>query len=122
MQTAIVTGGYGGLGYQCARAIAAALPQWHLIIAGRDHAKSTEAARSIIAETRNSAVEAMELNLGSLDSVRRIGMDFPARALPPIGAIVCNAAIQIIDARKAAELWESSVTIVRLKPEETSCE
>jgi NAD(P)-dependent dehydrogenase (short-subunit alcohol dehydrogenase family) len=45
MQTAIVTGGNGGLGYHCARAIAAASPQWHVIIASRDHAKSTEAVR-----------------------------------------------------------------------------
>jgi NAD(P)-dependent dehydrogenase (short-subunit alcohol dehydrogenase family) len=48
MQTAIITGGNGGLGYHCARAIAAASPQWHVIIASRDHAKSTEAVRSII--------------------------------------------------------------------------
>ena len=67
MQTAIVTGGNGGLGYKCARAIAAASPQWHVIIASRDSAKSTEAVRSIIAETGNSDVTAMELNLGSLD-------------------------------------------------------
>jgi NAD(P)-dependent dehydrogenase (short-subunit alcohol dehydrogenase family) len=96
MQTAIVTGGNGGLGYKCARVIAAASPQWHVIIASRDRAKSAEAVRSIMAETRNSGVAAMELNLGSLDSVRRLGVDFAARALPPIGAIVCNAAIQII--------------------------
>jgi NAD(P)-dependent dehydrogenase (short-subunit alcohol dehydrogenase family) len=96
MQTAIVTGGNGGLGYQCARAIAAASPQWHVIIASRDHGKSTEAVRSIIAETRNPGVAAIELNLGSLDSVPRFGVDFAARALPPIGAIVCNAGIQIV--------------------------
>jgi light-dependent protochlorophyllide reductase len=96
MQTAIVTGGNGGLGYKCARAIAAAGPQWHVIIASRDYAKSTEAVSSIIAETRNSGVAAMELNLGSLNSVRRFGVDFAARTLPPIGAIVCNAAIQVI--------------------------
>jgi NAD(P)-dependent dehydrogenase (short-subunit alcohol dehydrogenase family) len=34
MQTAIVTGGNSGLGYQCARAIAAASSQWHVLIAG----------------------------------------------------------------------------------------
>jgi NAD(P)-dependent dehydrogenase (short-subunit alcohol dehydrogenase family) len=67
-----------------------------VIIASRDYAKSTEAADSIIAEIRNSGVAAMELNLGSLNSVRRFGVDFAARALPPIGAIVCNAAIQVI--------------------------
>ena len=67
MQTAIVTGGNGGLGYKCARTAAAASPQWHVIIASRDYAKSTEAVHSIIAETGNSDVTAMELNLGSLD-------------------------------------------------------
>jgi NAD(P)-dependent dehydrogenase (short-subunit alcohol dehydrogenase family) len=84
------------LGYQCARAIAAASPQWQVIIASRDHAKSEEAARSLIAETGNPNVAAIELNLGSLDSVRRFSADFAARALPPIGAIVCNAGIQTV--------------------------
>jgi light-dependent protochlorophyllide reductase len=96
LQTAIVTGGNGGLGFQCARVIAAASPQWHVIIASRDHAKSEEAVRSIIAETGNSHVAAMELNLGSLDSVRRFSEEFAARALPPIGAIICNAGIQTV--------------------------
>ena len=96
MQTAIITGGNGGLGYQCARAIAAAWPQWHVIIASRDHAKSEEAVRSIVAATGNSHVAAIELNLESLDSVRRFAADLAARALPPIGAIVCNAGIQTV--------------------------
>jgi len=96
MQTAIVTGGNGGLGYKCARTIAAAWPQWHVIIASRDYAKSTEAVRSIIAETGNSNVTAMELNLGSLDSVRRFEADYATRAQPPIGAIACNAGIQVV--------------------------
>jgi len=98
MRTAIVSGGNGGLGYQCARAIAAASPQWQVIIASRDLAKSREAERSIIAQTGNSHVAAMELNLGSLDSVRRFAADFAARGLPPIGAIVCNAGIQVVSA------------------------
>jgi NAD(P)-dependent dehydrogenase (short-subunit alcohol dehydrogenase family) len=96
LQTAIITGGNGGLGYECARVIAGASPQWHVIIASRDHAKSEEAVRSIVSETGNSQVEAIELNLGSLDSVRRFATDFAARALPPIGAIVCNAGIQTV--------------------------
>jgi light-dependent protochlorophyllide reductase len=96
LQTAIVTGGNGGLGYQCARAIAAASPQWQVIIASRDHLKSQDAARSIIADTGNSHVEAIELNLGSLDSVRRFAADFAARGLPPIGAVVCNAGVQTV--------------------------
>ena len=67
-----------------------------MIIASRDHAKSMEAVRSIISASGNSNVAAMDLNLGSLDSVRRFEKDFAARALPPIGAIVCNAGIQVI--------------------------
>ena len=98
MRTAIISGGNCGLGYQCARAIAAAAPQWNVIIASRDFAKSQEAARSIIAQTGNSHVAAMELDLGSLDSVRRFAADFAARALPPIGAIICNAGIQVVSA------------------------
>jgi NAD(P)-dependent dehydrogenase (short-subunit alcohol dehydrogenase family) len=96
MQTAVVTGGNGGLGYQCARTIAAASPRWHVIIASRDHTKSIDAVRSIISETDNSNVAAMDLNLDSLDSVRRFEKDFAAHGLPPIGAIVCNAGIQVI--------------------------
>jgi NAD(P)-dependent dehydrogenase (short-subunit alcohol dehydrogenase family) len=64
MQTAIVTGGNGGLGYEYVRAIAAASSPWRVIIASRDQSKPTAAVRSIIAETRNSSVAAMELNLG----------------------------------------------------------
>jgi len=96
MQTAIVTGGNSGLGYECARAIAAASSQWQVVIASRDHAKSNEAARSLAAETENQYVVAMDLDLGSLASVRRFAADFASDAMPPLKAIVCNAGVQII--------------------------
>ena len=96
MQTAIVTGGNSGLGYQCARAIAAASFQWHVVIASRDHAKSNEAARSLATETKNQHIIAMDLDLGSLASVRRFVADFTSDAMPPLKAIVCNAGVQII--------------------------
>lgn len=95
-KTAIVTGGNGGLGYYCAREIAAASRDWHVVITGRDQTKSAEAARSIIGETGNPAVTAMELDLASFAAIRRFAADFATRALPPLGAIVCNAGIQII--------------------------
>jgi NAD(P)-dependent dehydrogenase (short-subunit alcohol dehydrogenase family) len=68
-----------------------------VIIASRDHAKSKEAERSIIAQTGNSQVAALDLDLGSLNSVRRFVADFAARGLPPIGALVCNAGIQNVN-------------------------
>lgn len=115
MQTAIITGGNGGLGYQCARAIAAASPQWQVIIASRDEAKSEEAARSLVAETGNPNVAALALDLGSLDSVRRFAADFAARALPPIGAIVCNAGIQTVSQLTySAEGYETTFAVNHL--------
>lgn len=115
LQTAIITGGNGGLGYHCARAIAAASPQWNVIIASRDQAKSEEAVRSIIAATGNSQVAAIELDLGSLDSVRRFAADFAARAMPPIGAIVCNAGIQTVShLTYSAEGYETTFAVNHL--------
>jgi len=96
MQTAIVTGGNSGLGYYCARTIAAASPSWHVVIASRDRAKSADAARSIVAETNNPNVLAMDLDLGSLASVRSFDAEFDKRGGPPLKAIVCNAGVQIV--------------------------
>src|SRR5437899_2734222 len=95
MQTAIVTGGNSGLGYQCALAIVAASPEWHVVIAGRDHYKSMEAARSLAARSGNQNIVAMQLDLGSFASVRQFAADFAGRAMPPLKAIVCNAGVQI---------------------------
>jgi hypothetical protein len=61
----------------------------------------------LLLKTENSDVTAMELNLGSLNSVRRFGVDFAARALPPIGAIVCNTAIQLISGITSSEDWRA---------------
>jgi NAD(P)-dependent dehydrogenase (short-subunit alcohol dehydrogenase family) len=96
MQTAIVTGGNGGLGYHCARTIAAASPQWHVIIASRDRAKSLEAARAIAAESGNPNVMTVDLDLGSPSSARKFVAKFADRHGPPLKAIVCNAGVQFI--------------------------
>jgi len=97
MQTAIVTGGNSGLGYDCALAIAAASPQWHVIIGSRDAAKSLEAARSIAATSANPNVTAIDLDLSSPSSVRKFVAEFADhRRPPPLKAIVCNAGVQFI--------------------------
>ena len=94
MQTAIITGGNNGLGYHCARTIAAADPSWHVIIASRDRSKSASAARALVAETSNPNVTAMDLDLGSQASVRGFDTEFAERAMPPLKAIVCNAGVR----------------------------
>ncbi len=94
-RTAIVTGGNGGLGYQCAQALAATSDNWHVVITGRDQEKSQRAVAAIIEATGNPHIEALPLDLASLASVRRFAADFSANARPPLRAIVCNAAISL---------------------------
>ena len=93
MQTVIITGGNTGLGYQCAREIAAC-GDWQVIIACRNKEKADEAVQQLIAETSHQHVEAITLDLASLDSVRRFAQKFAARELPPLKGIICNAGIQ----------------------------
>jgi light-dependent protochlorophyllide reductase len=93
MQTVIITGGNTGLGYQCAREIAAG-GDWQVIIACRNKEKADEAARQLTAETSHQGIEAMTLDLASLDSVRRFAQEFDTRELPPLKGIICNAGIQ----------------------------
>jgi light-dependent protochlorophyllide reductase len=115
MQSAIITGGNSGLGYHCARTIAAVGPNWQVIIASRDHAKSVEAAGAIAAETANPNVLAMDLDLGSLASVRSFVAEFAECKLPPLKAIICNAGLQIVNGLKyTADGYETTFAVNHL--------
>lgn len=96
-RTVIVTGGNQGLGYQAAKNIAAAGDGWHVVIAGRSEEKVAEAVGRMKAESGNPRVEGMVLDLASLHSVRSFAEAFAAREdLPPLGALVCNAGLQVV--------------------------
>ena len=89
-RTAIVTGATGSLGQETAKAIAAAQPHWHVVLAARDVDRAAQAAQGI----PNAHPRA--LDLASLASVRAFAREQAESALPPLGAIVCNAGIQIV--------------------------
>ena len=95
-KTVIITGGNTGLGYACAKSIAAAGQGWRIVIAGRSQQKTSEAARQLEAVAPNSQVEALPLDLASLRSIRNFVEAFAAQGLPPLRAVVCNAGIQVI--------------------------
>ncbi len=95
-QTIVLTGGTAGLGYVCARSIAASHPARHLIIASRNEQQATRVVETLRHETGNQHIEWMLLDLASLDSVRSFARDFAERELPPLRAIVCNAGLQVI--------------------------
>lgn len=94
-QTVIITGGNTGLGYECAKALAAKNRNWTIMIASRN-ANAPEAAARIGSETGNQHVMSMPLNLASLASVRAFTEDLVEANLPPLRAVVCNAGIQIV--------------------------
>ncbi len=91
----IVTGGNSGLGYECVKELAGSQKGWHIIIACRNRQKGSEAIGRLTAQSPNAKIEAIPLDLASLESVRNFVKDFTVRDLPPLRAIVCNAGIQI---------------------------
>lgn len=92
-RTAIITGANAGLGLECARALLAEDPSWHLVFAVRDVRRGTDA----VAQTgQPQRCTVLELDLASLQSVRAFAGKLRAASLPPVHAIVCNAGLQVV--------------------------
>jgi NAD(P)-dependent dehydrogenase (short-subunit alcohol dehydrogenase family) len=100
-RTVIITGANTGLGYACAHALLASkqgLP-WHVVLACRNEERA-QAAEARLTETAGARgrVEAMSLDLASLESVRSFAAEFADRvrfgALSPVRGLVCNAGVQ----------------------------
>lgn len=103
-KTVVVTGGNSGLGYQTAKVIAGSGQEWHVVVAGRNEKRVADAVRELISETGNENVRAMALELGSMKSIRRFVESFVAREdLPPLQAVVCGAATQIVSGTRYTE-------------------
>lgn len=97
IKTVIITGGNTGLGYECAKNIAGDKSgNWHIVLACRNPEKAASAVKRLVNETGNKQIEAMKLDLASLDSVRSFAKDFAARSLPPLYSIVCNAGLLVM--------------------------
>lgn len=89
----VVTGANSGLGLETARKLAARSPDTTVILACRNPERAEAARLSIESTTGNARVRTMQLDLSSMDSVRRFAARFTAEALGPIDALVCNAGI-----------------------------
>ncbi len=88
---ALVTGGNSGIGYECARTLVRS--GWKVLCASRNREVSARAASAIAAEGGADSVEALGLDLGSLESVRVFAREIDKRELP-LRALVCNAGLQ----------------------------
>ncbi|XP_062923283.1 WW domain-containing oxidoreductase isoform X4 [Mobula hypostoma] len=86
----IVTGANSGIGFESARSLA--LHGAHVILACRNRARATEAIQKILEEWHKAKIEAMILDLSSLQSVQQFAEAFKARDLP-LHVLICNAAV-----------------------------
>lgn len=92
-RTAIITGASSGLGLECARALLASDPSWHLVLPVRDVSRGADAVTQL-GEPQRCTV--MPMDLASLTSVRAFTEDVRGATLPPLHAIVCNAGVQVV--------------------------
>ena len=96
MPTVIITGGHGGIGWECARQLASG-PRLDLVLAGRGMDRLDAAARRLRAD-HGVAVQAVELDLSSLASVRtaaaRCRTLLDAGEIDVLAGILCNAGAQ----------------------------
>ncbi|KAK9181808.1 hypothetical protein WN944_024947 [Citrus x changshan-huyou] len=78
--TAIVTGASSGIGTETARVLASR--GVHVVMAVRNMAACREVKKAIVKEIPNAKVQAMELDLSSLASVRKFASEFKSSGLP----------------------------------------
>ncbi|WP_338461128.1 protochlorophyllide reductase [Synechococcus elongatus IITB7] len=105
--TVIITGASSGVGLYGAKALAAR--GWHVVMACRNLQKAAEAAKSLGINPENYSL--MEIDLGSLASVRRFVDQFRATGRS-LDALVCNAAIylpRLKEPQRSPEGYEISV-------------
>jgi NAD(P)-dependent dehydrogenase (short-subunit alcohol dehydrogenase family) len=102
-KTIVVTGGNSGIGYEAALVLAG--KNARVVLACRDPEKAQEAVGAIRAVHRDAAVEAMALDLASLESVRRFAGELAARH-PRLDVLCNNAGVMAIPYRKTADGFE----------------
>jgi len=98
----VVTGANSGLGFETARALARRSGE--VVLACRDTGKAGTALDRIKSESPGARVEARELDLASLDSVRAFAAAWPAGR--PIHALVNNAGVMALPLRRTADGFE----------------
>src|SRR3954465_9664000 len=102
-RTAVVTGANGGLGLETSRALAAAGA--HVVMAARNQEKAAEAVEDIRRGLPEASLEGVELDLGSLPSVREAGGRILA-ARETVDILVNNAGVMGIPERRTVDGFE----------------
>ncbi|KAK8690373.1 hypothetical protein V6N13_073907 [Hibiscus sabdariffa] len=88
--TAIVTGASSGIGAETARVLA--LHGVHVVMGVRNVAAGRDVKEAILKEIPTAKVDAMELDLSSMESVRKFASDFSSSGRP-LNLLINNAGI-----------------------------
>ncbi len=99
----VVTGGNSGIGYEAALQLAR--KGAHVVLACRDLTKAKAAIDSIRTAHPNAALEAMALDLASLESVRRFAQELLAKH-GKLDVLCNNAGVMALPHRKTADGFE----------------
>jgi NAD(P)-dependent dehydrogenase (short-subunit alcohol dehydrogenase family) len=110
-KTAIVTGGYSGLGLETVRALASAGAAVVVPARRPEHARDVLADSGLTPATEGGDVSVAELDLADQGSVKEFAAAFLAGAAPGAGRsldiLINNAAIMASPERKVGPGWES---------------
>ncbi len=109
--TALVTGANGGLGQETARELAR--KGAHVIIAARNQEKAAAAEADIRAELPEASLEVVELDLGSLESVRATAAAVLERH-ERIDLLINNAGLMAMPEGRTADGFETQLGVNHL--------
>jgi NAD(P)-dependent dehydrogenase (short-subunit alcohol dehydrogenase family) len=107
-KTAVVTGGASGIGWETARALAAAGA--HVVITARDATKADETIGALRAAVPAGVLDFVVLELASLASVRDAAKDILSR-FPAINILIDNAGVMTPPFGRTAEGFETQLGV-----------
>jgi NAD(P)-dependent dehydrogenase (short-subunit alcohol dehydrogenase family) len=96
----LITGASSGLGLAASAELAAA--GRHVILACRSAERGRTAAATVRKRIPDASVEVLGLDLASLASVRSAANEL-INGRPPLGAVVCNAGVQVLNGIRRSE-------------------
>lgn len=102
-KVAVVTGANGGLGFESAKALAGAGA--HVVMAARNREKAQAARAEILAAHPQASLEIVDLDLGSLESVRRAAATISG-SHPAVDMLINNAGLMAMPERRTADGFE----------------
>ncbi len=108
MPTVLITGGHGGIGFECAKELAIRF-RCDLILAGRSPDRMTQAAQEL-ERLGGIKVTQLPLDISSLCSVREAAAELRRRLdsheVDGLQALVCNAGTRFFDLRYSSDGYE----------------